>query len=161
MRVTVRVLGAIWVSALIIVAAFAVLKVREERTRLRVDLERRAALLAESLKEAIEPAVRRGATPAVVRALQRFGRKDRRIVVYDAVASPIAAAPDPTAGARLQSPEITEALSRSAVATGYRTIEDRKTFVYATPLQQDDRVVGVLAVFLDASSPPRRWSSGS
>jgi hypothetical protein len=105
MRVTVRVLGAIWVSALVIAAAFAVLEVREERTRLRVDLERRAGLLAESLKEAIEPTVRRGATPAVMRALQRFGRRDRGIVVYDGVANAIAAAPDPTPGARMQSPE--------------------------------------------------------
>jgi trehalose 6-phosphate synthase len=150
MRVTVRVLGAIWVSALIIVAAFAFLEVREERARLRADLERRAGLLAESLKEAIEPIVRRGATPAVMRALKRFGRPDRGIVVYDGVANPIAAAPEGTPGSRLQSPEITEALSRAAVTTGFRSIEGRKTYVYATPLQQDDRTVGVLAVFLDA-----------
>ena len=150
MRVTVRVLGAIWISTLIILAAFAFLEVREERARLRTDLERRAGLLAESLKEAIEPVVRRGATPALLRALKRFGRPDRGIVVYDALATPIAAAPDTTAGARLQSPEITEAISRAAVATGFRKIEGRKTYVYATPLQQDDRTVGVLAVFLDA-----------
>jgi trehalose 6-phosphate synthase len=150
MRVTVRILGAIWVSALIIAAAFAVLEVREERARLRTDLERRAGLLAESLKEAIEPTVRRGATPAVMRALKRFGRPDRGIVVYDGVANPIAAAPETTPGARLQTPEITEAIGRAAVATGFRTIEGRKTYVYATPLLQDDRPVGVLAVFLDA-----------
>src|SRR5262245_1645184 len=150
MRVTIRVLGAIWVSALIILAAFAFLEVRDERARLRTDLERRAGLLAESLKEAIEPTVRKGATPALVRALKRFGRPDRGIVVYDGVANPIAAAPDNTPGARLQNPEITEAISREAVATGFRTIEGRKTYVYATPLQQDDRAVGALAFFLDA-----------
>ena len=85
-----------------------------------------------------------------MRALKRFGRPDRGIVVYDGVANPIAAAPETHAGARLQSPEITEAISRAAVATGFRTIEGRKTYVYATPLQQDDRTVGALAVFLDA-----------
>jgi trehalose 6-phosphate synthase len=151
MRVTVRVLGAIWVSTLIILAAFAYLQVREERARLRSDLERRAGLLAESLKEAIEPSVRRGATtPAVLRALKRFGRPDRGIVVYDGLASPVAAAPDSTPAARLQIPEITEAISRSAVTTGFRTLEGRRTYVYATPLQQDENTVGALAVFLDA-----------
>ena len=60
MRVTFRFLGAIWVSTLIILAAFAFLQVRDERERLRSDLERRAGLLAESLKEAIEPTVRPG-----------------------------------------------------------------------------------------------------
>ena len=48
-------------------------------------------------------------------------------------------------------PEITEAIGRGAVTTGFRTIEGRKTYVYATPLQQDDRTIGALAVFLDAS----------
>ncbi len=150
MNVTVRVLGAIWVSTLIILAAFAVLQVRDERERLRGDLERRAGLLAESLKEAIEPVVRRGATPALLRALKRFGRPDRGIVVYDAVASPIAAAPDNTPAARLQVPEITEAISRTAVTTGFRKLEGRRTYVYTTPLQQEDKTVGALAVFLDA-----------
>jgi hypothetical protein len=151
MKVTIRVLGAIWVSTLIILAAFAYLQVREERARLRSDLERRAGLLAESLKEAIEPAVRRGAaTPSVLRALKRFGRPDRSIVVYDGLATPVAAAPEGTQAARLQVPEITEAISRTAVTTGFRTLEGRRTYVYATPLQQDENTVGALAVFLDA-----------
>ena len=150
MRLSVRVLGAIWVSTLLILAAFAFLEVREERARLRSDLERRAGLLAESLKEAVEPAVRRGANPAVLRALKRFGRADRGIVVYDGLASPIAAAPETTAAVRSPIPEITEAIGRGAVTTGFRTIEGRKTYVYATPLQQDDRTIGALAVFLDA-----------
>jgi trehalose-6-phosphate synthase len=152
MRVTLRVLGAIWVSTLIILAVFAFLQVRNERERLRGDLERRAGLLAESLKEAIEPTVRRGATPAVIRALRRFGRSDRGIVVYDGLATPIASAPDNTPFARLQTPEITEAISRAAVTTGFRTLEGRRTYVYVTPLQQDDKTVGALAVFLDARS---------
>jgi trehalose-6-phosphate synthase len=152
MRVTLRVLGAIWVSTLIILAAFAFLQVREERERLRTDLERRASLLAESLKEAVEPVVRRGATPGLVRALNRFGRKDRGIAVYDGVASPIAAAPADTPAVRSQVPEVTEAISRDKITTGFRTLEGRKTYVYATPLRQDDKPVGALAVFLDAAS---------
>jgi trehalose-6-phosphate synthase len=150
MRVSVRVLGAIWVSTLIILAAFAFLQVRDERGRLRSDLERRAALLAESLKEAVEPAVKRGATPAVLRALKRFGRPDRGIVVYDAFASPIAAAPDAAPAVRSQIPEISDAISRGTVTTGFKKLEGQKTYVYVTPLQGDDRTVGALAVFLDA-----------
>ena len=86
----------------------------------------------------------------MVRALKRFGRPDRGIVVYDGVANPVAAAPDNTPAVRLQVPEITEAISRTEVRTGFRTLEGRKTYVYATPLQQDDKTVGALAVFLDA-----------
>ena len=152
MRATFRVLGAIWVSTLIILAAFAFLQVREERERLRNDLERRAGLLAESLKEAVEPVVKRGATPALMRALNRFGRKDRSIAVYDSVASPIAAAPADTPAVRSQVPEVTEAISRDKITTGFRTLDGQKTYVYATPLRQDEKPVGALAVFLDAAS---------
>jgi trehalose 6-phosphate synthase len=149
-RVTLRLLGAIWISALIILAGFAFLQVREERERLQVDLERRAALLAESLKEAVEPAVRRGATPAVTRALKRFGRVDRGIAVYDSLGNPIAESPEGAPAVRLQLPEVTEAIGHGQVTTGFRTLEGRKTYVYATPLRQEDRIIGVLAVFLDA-----------
>ena len=83
MRLTLRLLGAIWVSALIIIAAFAVLQVREERQRIVKDLERRATRLGKGLKESVERAVRKGSTAAVARLLKKFARADRHIVAYD------------------------------------------------------------------------------
>ncbi len=57
MRFTLRLLGAIWVSAMIVFAGFAFVAIRAERARLTEDLERRAWLLGEGLKEAVEPLV--------------------------------------------------------------------------------------------------------
>ena len=68
MRVTLRLLGAIWICALLIIAAFAFLEVRQERQRLVDNLERRATLLGEALRESVQPAMRQGSTPRIARA---------------------------------------------------------------------------------------------
>lgn len=65
MKFTLRLVGAIWVSALVVIAGFAFLQIREERHRLVNDLERRAHLLGEGLKEAVEPAVARGSAGVI------------------------------------------------------------------------------------------------
>ena len=57
MTFTFRLLGAIWVSAMIVMAGFAFVAIRSERTRLAEDLERRAWLLGEGRREAVEPLV--------------------------------------------------------------------------------------------------------
>src|SRR5881227_2514031 len=62
MKFTIRLVGAIWLSVLIVIGGFAFLQIREERERLLDDLKRRAVLVGEGLKEAIEPQVARGST---------------------------------------------------------------------------------------------------
>ena len=60
MKVTVRLVGALWLAALAILGGSTYFQVAEERGRLTQDLERRAVLLGEGLKEAVEPAAARG-----------------------------------------------------------------------------------------------------
>ena len=149
MRVMVRLLGGIWLGTLLIIGIFAYVEIRDERHRLTRDLERRASLLAESLKESVEPALHRNSLPAVTRLLKKFATPTRRIAVYDAVGSPIAAAPVPLPSAAI--PEVSETLGRNGTVKGLRTVEGVRTYVYVTPLQADDRTIGALLVMLDAS----------
>lgn len=94
MRLAIRLLAAIWVSSLVILAAFTFVQIQSERDRLLTDLERRAWLLGEGLKEAIEPALRRGSPATVERIMKKFGTPRRGIAVYDQFASLLAATPD-------------------------------------------------------------------
>jgi trehalose 6-phosphate synthase len=151
MRIVLRLVGAIWISALLIMGGFAFLQVRDERDRLHNDLERRAALLAESLKESVEPAVRRDSVPAIQRVLKRFGRTDRRLAVYDAFGSPIASAPATKGVLPPALPEITDVIAKATPGKGLHVIDGRKTYYYATPLSGEDRTAGALAVFIDAA----------
>src|SRR5215470_5567361 len=61
-------------------------QVRSEKRGLRIDLERRAEILAESLDEIIEPAVESGSRAQVRHIVEKFGNRDRLagLVVYDA-----------------------------------------------------------------------------
>ena len=152
MRVTLRLLGAIWICALLIIAAFAFLEVRQERQRLVDSLERRATLLGEALRESVQPAMRQGSTPRIARLLKKFARPDRHIVVYDGFATPLAAAPQPTPAPATAIPEVTEAITRGDVVQGLRALGARPVYIYATPLQSEERTIGALAIFLDAAS---------
>jgi alpha,alpha-trehalose-phosphate synthase [UDP-forming] len=149
-RITYRLVAAICLAVLVVIAAFAFLQIREERARLVRDLERRAALLAEGLKEAVGPVMGGRSTAPVERILKRFGRPNQIVAVYDPLANPIAVVPESAGAAIPALPEITEALTTDAARQGFRRIDDRRVYVYATPLVRNERPAGVLAVFLDA-----------
>ena len=151
MRFTVRLVAAIWLSALAVIGGFAYLQIVEERERLTQDLERRAALLGEGLKEAAEPALARGSVPAIERLLKKFGRRDQGIAIYDKVAARIAASPDVAPLLPTSLPEVTEALSTGAVQKGFSTLGGKAVYLYASPLMRDDKPAGAVVVFLDAS----------
>src|SRR3989442_1365559 len=93
MKLTIRLDGAIWLSVLIVIGGFAFLQIREERERLVDDLKRRAVLVGEGLKEAIEPQVARDSTAGVERILKKFGTARRGVAGYDPFAGLVGGAP--------------------------------------------------------------------
>jgi trehalose 6-phosphate synthase len=151
-RVTVRLVVAIWVFAFVVIGTFTFFHVRQERQRLVADLARRGALVGEGVREAVEPAARRGSVPAVTRVLRRLAHPSRRLVVFDRLGSPIAAAPGKVEAAQAAPPEVTEAIAGQVPARGLRRIDGAWVYVYATPLlSDDDKAIGAVAAVLDAS----------
>jgi hypothetical protein len=151
MKITYRLVTAICLAVLVVVGGFTFLQAREERTRLVRDLERRAALLAEGLKEAVTPVMGSRSAAPIERILKRFGRPNQVIAVYDQLANPIAVVPDSVEPRAAPIPEVTESLAMDAIRYGFRVIDGRPVYVYATPLDRNDRPIGVLAVILDSS----------
>ena len=148
MRIIIRLLGAIWIVTLVLTAGFTYTQARAERQRLIEDLARRGTLLGDGLKEAVEPALRRGSVAGIARVLKKFATAQRRLVVYDALGNIIAAAP---AEAVPAIPDVSEALSRDTTIRGLRGPEHARTYVYVVVLQHDGRPLGALAVLLDAA----------
>src|SRR3989449_3006054 len=157
MKFTIRLVGAIWLSVLIVIGGFAFLQIREERERLLDDLKRRAVLVGEGLKEAIEPQVARGSTVGVERILKKFGRPTRGIAVYDRFAGLMVATPEVAKLLPPSRPEVTDAVATNAVSQGFRVVGARPAYVYAAPLTQDERPVGALAV-VSAAAPAKARS---
>ena len=148
-----RLLRGLCLSTPLIVGGLTFFQIREERDRLLLDLQRRATLLADGLRDSVEPLARRGpATPAVERVLKRLGRSDRRIVVYDALGTAVTVVPEDGVASVLPSlPEAVEAILGKSSRGKLRRIDGRDTYVHAVPLLANERPVGALAVFFDAA----------
>ncbi len=153
MRFQLRLVAALWVASLLVIGIFAYLQVAEERQRLTAELDRRAALVSESLKEVLEPALARGGNKAQIdRLIKKFSKPDLELAVYDRVASMISVTP--SVGKQMietPPPEVTWALTSGAVQTGFRKLDGKTLYVYADPILRDDKATGALVVFLDAS----------
>jgi trehalose 6-phosphate synthase len=144
--------GAIWITTVLVMAGFTAFRIGEEQRRLTADLEQRAALLSEGLKEAVEPAVVKGSTQAIERILKKSGRPYRGIAVYDKYAGLIAATSALVPAPPASMPEVTEAITKGTVQKSLREIDGKRRYVYATPLHRDDdETAGALVIFLDAS----------
>jgi trehalose 6-phosphate synthase len=150
MRLLVRLLGGIWLATLVVSGGFAYLEIREERARLEQDLQRRASLAADAVREASERVVGRGNRRDVERILRRFGRSDREIAIYDDLASLIDATPDVKPSLGPVAPLVSDALRTNSTVRGYHVLGGRSYWVHVVPLERDDRRVGAVAVLMDA-----------
>jgi trehalose-6-phosphate synthase len=150
MRFLIRLLGALWLATLVVSAGFAWSEVRSERRRLADDLQRRAALAADAVREASERLVARGARTGYERVLTRFGRQDRTIAIFDAFGSVIEASAEIKRSLGPISPLVSEAIQKNQPTRAFSVVNGRTRLVYVLPLQQDEGPIGAAAVLLEA-----------
>jgi trehalose-6-phosphate synthase/HAMP domain-containing protein len=154
MALKLRLLAAIWIPVIVVLAGFGYFAVARERARLTADLERRAWLFGESLKEAVEPLIEKGPPAQISRIVQRFADPGRGVAVYDRAGRLIAASPA-WVPRQQPSPSVAQAMSAVSPQHGFRTLGDRSVYEYAVPLLSEERPRGVLTIFLDASQIDR------
>src|SRR5947209_15922204 len=152
MRLLVRLLAGIWLATLVVTGSFAYLEIREERTRLEDDLVRRAVLTADAVREATERVAGRGpaAKPALDRIAKRFNLTDRTVAIYDELGGVLNAAPEIRGALGPVAPLVSEAIRTAAPVRQLVRVGMRPTLVQVMPLERDERVVGAIAVLLDA-----------
>ena len=150
MRLLVRLFAATSLVTILVMGGFAYLEVREERTRLRQDLQRRATLIADAVREASEPLVARGARGGFERVLKRFGGADRGIAIYDQFGSLIDATLDIKPYLAPVSPLVTDAIRDNVPHRRVTHLGGGTVLVHVSPLQRDDRPIGAVAVVIDA-----------
>jgi trehalose 6-phosphate synthase len=149
-RLLVRLFAATTLVTILVMGGFAYLEVREERARLQLDLQRRAALIADAVREATEPIVARGARQGFERVLKRFGRADRGIAIYDEFGSVIDATLDIKPYLAPVTPLATDAIRENAPQRRVDRLAGGTVWVHVTPLQRDEKPIGAVAVVLDA-----------
>src|SRR2546428_3653833 len=152
MRLLLRLLAGIWLATLVVTGSFAYLEIREERTRLEDDLARSAVLTADAVREATERVVGRGpaAKPALDRIAKRFNLNDRTVAIYDELGGVLNAASEIRGALGPVAPLVSEAIRTAAPVRQLVRVGMRPTLVQVMPLERDERVVGAIAVLLDA-----------
>ena len=134
----------------LVVFVFTLRQVRQEEASMLDDLRLRTALLADSFKESIRPSYLNNATSTMQMVLDKFANRERLLglAVYNnksgifAVSAGLPA--ELTADASI--PE--QAMDADSVTSDFLAIEESgRTYIFATPLHQDEKVIGSLAVF--------------
>ena len=151
-----QIISAIFVIVAIvslIVIAFTVTQVSNEESRLKVDLEYRSVLLAESLKETVEPNFINKSQPSLQNVVNRFTDRERfaGIGIYDNKAQAVAASstiPEATSAAQ---EVVANAMDADKPHGEFTKFEDKKVYLLAVPLHDDQSVVGALMVVQNAS----------
>jgi trehalose 6-phosphate synthase len=150
MRIAARLVGAIWLAALVVTGGFTYVQVSEERRRLFDDMERRAATLGDGFKEAAEPALARGSRTALERLAAKFARRGQGVAFLDRAGTVLAATPDVAPVVPQVFLDVVAALNSGETRRGLASADGRSVYVYASPVQRDERTIGVVLVLLDA-----------
>jgi trehalose-6-phosphate synthase len=126
-------------------------QVRSEKRGLRTDLQRRAEVLAESLQEIVEPAL--GSRDQLRHIVERFGNRERLagVIVYDASGKVLAESS--TLVSRYTAPPLplNPAKISEQGTSEFVNLYGESLYAYYLPLHSKGQVVGVLAIFHDAS----------
>ena len=146
MRITLRVILSIFVVISAIVLLFTFLQVEQEKERMAVDLERRASILGESLKESIEPLVGKRQTSSVQKIVDKFGNRERLagLAVYDAQGKLSAVTAQLTPHLKTP-PSLVENVMNAGLEEGkFLSLAERDMYLYALPLYHEENLAGAM-----------------
>jgi alpha,alpha-trehalose-phosphate synthase [UDP-forming] len=147
----------------LITISFTVNQVRGEEVRMANDLQYRSTLLAESLREAIEPNFINRSEENLELVVERFTTEERLagLVILDNRARPIVSSSSASMTLEIppESKKIAEDVMDSDKANGdFVNIDNRKMYVFAIPLRENKRVVGSLMLVQNAGYIDSRLS---
>ncbi|MFA6526629.1 MAG: trehalose-6-phosphate synthase [Candidatus Buchananbacteria bacterium] len=136
----------------IIALGFTLRQISLQHNSLTTDLEHRTMLLTDSLKESIRPSYISNATSTMQSVLDKFAGREflLGLAVYDADGKLAASSADlpPALADNAAIPEIS--ISSDTTDNDFLSVNGGKVFFFVSPLHQDEKVIGALAVFQKA-----------
>ena len=164
---TIYVMRQIFVALLVIVAVvtlvvvtFTINQVSNEEQRLESDLEYRSILLAESLKESVEPNFVNKTPENLQGIINRYSDRERfaGLGIYDNrgnIVAGTANSPEASAAAQVA---VLNALDEDSPNSNTETINDSSMYFLAVPLRDENSVVGALMLAQNAGYIDERLS---
>jgi len=137
----------------VLVLLFTLTQVRQEKERLTIDLQRRSALLGESLKETIEPLLEKGHPERLQKIVEKFGNRERLtgVAVYDVKDKLIAATPSLIPHLSATPTFVTKVMNSDVESGHYSILGEKEMYLYILPLHQEEGVAGALLIIQNPS----------
>ena len=135
-----------------IVVAFTLTQVQEEEQRLKANLEQRSILLADSLKETVQPNFINKSDEQLQKLVDKFESQERLagMAIYDNKGNTIATSSSLIAQV-LKTKKIADDAMDADKATGdFVELNNEKMYLFATPLHDEESVVGALMIAQNA-----------
>jgi len=148
MRITLRIIFSIFFVISAIVLLFTFLQVEQEKERMTIDLERRASILGESLKESIEPLVAKGQSSSVQKIVDKFGNRERLagVAIYDAQGKLAAVTAQLTPYLKTPPSLVENVMSAGLEEGNFLSLGEKEAYLYALPLFREENVAGAMVM---------------
>ncbi len=153
MRMGLRLTLSLVLAVTIVSVLFAVYQVQAGNRARRVELGKRAQVLAESLQETVQPLLAEGAQEGLQRILERFGNRERLagVALYDQPDHPALMTSNLAERLGSQPPAVDRTVFMGHGWNNFFTVGRNKMYLYAVPVHDGGQAVWALAVFHDAS----------
>ncbi|MDP2167566.1 MAG: trehalose-6-phosphate synthase [Thermodesulfovibrionales bacterium] len=154
MKITLRLITALILAITAVAGVFSYFTVQTEKTRLTAELEHRAWLLAEGLKESVGPLVLKGQSKKLDSIMEKIS-KDKKIIgvaVYDVTGKPVAVSKDLSAILPVKLNILFEEFKGDEGKGAYEKVTSKQNYLYAVPTYDDEGArTGTVVIFSDAS----------
>ncbi len=137
---------------MVVTVTFAYFQVREEKRRMRADLEKRAEVLAESLEETVAGLVEKRALSELERIVTRFGNRERLagVAIYGTDAAVLVHTPGLSERIAQPPSVVLSAVAQDRGLGSFFSLDTLPMHAFALPLHGAQGTVGVLTIFHDA-----------
>src|ERR1700693_1063227 len=150
---SVRLIVSLIVGITLVSLGFSYYEVLGEKRVLRSDLERRAAVLGESVAGNVEKSLEADSGRSLQRLVQHFGSREHLlgIAVYNREGKALAVTPELAGVLTTTPPDLTPAISQSNEERSFTRLGISPVHIFALPLYHQEAVIGGLAVVHDVS----------
>jgi trehalose-6-phosphate synthase len=149
---SVRLIISLILGITVVSSGFSYYEVLGEKRALRSELERRAAMLGESLAANAEQSWNTKANDGLQRLVQQFGNREHLlgVVISDSRGTPVAMSPELAGTLAVNSP-VVQAITQNREESSFTRLGSMPVYILALPIRRQDQVLGGLAVVHDVS----------
>ncbi len=150
MKITLRLIVSLVFVVALVSAFFSFFQVDQAKTRMTRDLDRRSAILADSLQQSVASLGRSGLPEWLKQLVAKYERLDG-VAVFDLSGNIVASTRQ--IGSRIPQPfpAAVKVILKKRSAGEFLDIDGKDIYVYALPLKTDGKITGAMALFNDAA----------